>query len=148
MKAAVIYKISNDVKEKKNEIQKKFLKIFFAFLFILLFGGLTFELTSDENLAHRVEDAINNHYDRDFEVTVNNDHFVDITGQVNTFYDKLKIFQIASKIKGVRGITDDLTVNTPILPDKVIQANIVNELNMVSSILEPNRISVHGITVK
>lgn len=123
---------------KKNHIS-----IFSIFLFSLFFSTISFALTSNASLADKVENAINNRYNQDFEVTVNNDNSVTITGQVNTFYDKLKIFEIASKIKGVRGITDNVTINAPILPDKEIQANIVNELNMVSSILEPNRIKVH-----
>lgn len=123
---------------KKNHIS-----IFSIFLFSLVFSTISFALTSNASLADKVENAINNRYNQDFEVTVNNDNSVTITGQVNTFYDKLKIFEIASKIKGVRGITDNVTINAPILPDKEIQANIVNELNMVSSILEPNRIKVH-----
>ena len=122
--------------------KNNFVKIFFVFLFGLLFLGLNFALTSNENLANKVENVISNHYNQNFDVTVNKDHFVTITGQVNTLYDKLKIFEIVSKIKGIRDITDNITVNTPILPDKIIQANIVNELNMVSSILEPNRIKV------
>ncbi|MEJ2617336.1 MAG: BON domain-containing protein [Ignavibacteriaceae bacterium] len=105
-------------------------------------SGLSFALTSNENLANKVENVINNHYNGNFDVTVDNNHFVTITGQVNTYFDKLKLFQIVSKIKGVRDIADNVTINAPILPDKIIQANIVNELDMVSSILEPNRISV------
>jgi osmotically-inducible protein OsmY len=122
--------------------KNNFLKIFSVFLFSLIFSGLSFGMTSNVNLADKVENVLNNHYNNSFDVTVDNNHFVTITGQVNTYYDKLKLFQIVSKIKGVRDIADNVTVNTPILPDKIIQANIVNELNMVSSILEPNRITV------
>ena len=122
--------------------KNNFWKIFFVFLFSLLFLGLSFAGTSNENLADKIENVINNHYNENFNVTVDNSHFVTITGQVNTYYDKLDLFQIVSKIKGVRDIADNVTVNTPILPDKIIQANIVNELDMVSSILEPNRITV------
>jgi osmotically-inducible protein OsmY len=122
--------------------KNNFLKIFSVFFISLLFSGVSFAITSNENLANKVENVINNHYNSNFDVTVDNNHFVTITGQVNTYYDKLKLFQIVSKIKGVRDVTDNVTVNTPILPDKIIQANIVNELNMVSSILEPNRITV------
>jgi len=119
-----------------------FLRVFFVFLFSLFISGLSFALTSNENLANKVENVIGNHYKGNFDVIVDNNHFVTITGQVNTCYDKLKLFQIVSKIKGVRDIADNVTINVPILPDKIIQANIVNELNMVSSILEPNRITV------
>lgn len=119
-----------------------FLRLFFVLLFSLFISGLSFALTSNENLANKVENVISNYYNRKFDVTVDDNHFVTITGQVDTYYDKLRLFQIVSKIKGVRDIEDNVTINVPILPDKIIQANIVNELNMVSSILEPNRIIV------
>ena len=122
--------------------KNNFFKIFSVFLFCILFTGFSFALTSNKSLANKVENVISNHYNKNFDVTVDNNHFVTITGQVNTYYDKLKLFQIISKIKGVRDIADNVTVITPILPDKIIQANIVNEINMVSSILEPNRITV------
>ena len=122
--------------------KKNLITIFSFFLFSLFFTTTSFTLTSNMSLADKVENAINNRYNEDFDVTVNNDYIVTIKGQVNTYYDKLTISQIVSKIKGVRAIIDNVTVNTPILPEKEIQANIVNELNMVSSILEPKRIKV------
>ena len=126
-------------------IRNYFSKIFLIGLISLLFVKLnSFAVTqsSNDKLADKVESTIFNHYHKNFDITVNDKHSVDVAGQVNTYYDKLRIFQIVSKIKGVRDITDDVIVNAPILPDDEIRDNIENELRMVSSILEPERINV------
>ena len=123
-------------------MKMNFGKIFLMVILNIFFVKIGYALNSNDQLADKVENAINNHYRNEFEVTANHNNAVTIEGKVKTYYDKLRIFQIVSKVKGVRTIVDNVRVDAPILPDKEIQSNIVNELKRVSSILEPERIEV------
>lgn len=95
------------------------------------------------NLAENVRSKIQVYYDQNFQVTDNAEGKVTINGQVKTLYDKLRIFEIASAVPGVREIEDNLYVDTPIVPDDIIQTNVAEELKYNGSILEPDRIKVH-----
>ena len=125
----------------RNYLAKIFL-LGFICSFVVNLNSFAAMQSSNDKLADKVETAIYNHYHKNFDIAVNNDHSVTVTGQVNTYYDKLRIFQIVSKVKGVMDIDDNVIVNTPILPDNEIRDNINHELKMVSSILEPERINV------
>lgn len=114
-------------------------------IFIIFFTGInsiTFASNKSEALAQRVSDAIANHYDEYFDVSANNKGDVRIEGQVNSLYDKYNIFDIVERVRGVKGISDFISVDTPVLPDDIIKANLENELRLDKSILEPNRIKV------
>ncbi|NIS38206.1 BON domain-containing protein [Candidatus Saccharibacteria bacterium] len=114
-------------------------------LFVFLMLGLSvtaFAKMSAEQLADKVEGAIANYYYEDFKVTANQKGNVVIEGQINTMYDKYRIFEIASRVPGVRSITNKLIVNTQTLPDSIVQQNIEQELERVESVLEPDQINV------
>ena len=115
-----------------------------VFTIFLLFTQLAFPNDAAKNLVQKVSSKINNSYIADnFQITSTNNGRIEIKGEVNTLYDKLNIFDIIAKVPGVKEITDNVVVQSPILPDKVIQANIVSEINVVRSILEPDRIHVN-----
>jgi len=79
----------------------------------------------------------------EFKVTVSGDGMAKIEGQVNTLYDKYRVYDIVSRARGVKNIENLLVVNTPTVVDDMIESNIIIELRRVSSILEPDRIKVH-----
>jgi osmotically-inducible protein OsmY len=111
----------------------------------LIFGinGRAIAQTNTKNLQSRVESALDAYYMPDqFNVTADEKGKVTIEGQVNTFYDKLNMFQIVAGVKGVVHIDDNVVVNTPTVPDDIIKANIIRALRDNSVILEPDKISV------
>ncbi len=114
---------------------------------LLLLGANSNSFASAKSaaLAQRVSNAISNQYYQNFNVSANSKGIVRIEGNVNTLYDKYNIFDIVEKVRGVKGINDFITVNTPMLPDDIVQAGIENELRIDKSILEPNRIKVHVV---
>ncbi len=121
-------------------------KIFITrFITLLLFFLMSVNLTAQEgNLADRVRDRIANYYDQIFEISSPEPGHVIIEGQVKTLYDKYRIFEIASFVKGVNKITNNIVVDTKILPDKIIADNVREELQYVNSILEPDAIKVRA----
>ncbi len=90
-----------------------------------------------------MQDAISIYYPDEIVATSDANGKVQLGGQVNTLYDKLRIFDIVSGVKGVRAIENRIDVNTPLVPDGIIEQNIREEMKYVHSILEPDRIKVH-----
>jgi osmotically-inducible protein OsmY len=113
----------------------------FAFV-LLLVPFLLFAQMSSENLVKKVENSISNYYTQNFNISADNNGKVTIEGHVNSLYDKLRIYEIVSQVPGVKYIEDNIVVDTPALPDDVIQQNIAGELKLVSSIDEPDRIKI------
>lgn len=60
----------------------------------------------------------------------------------DALYDTLDIYQIVSKINGVTKIKDLVYVNTPLVPDEMINVNIRRAIKDNSIILEPDKITV------
>jgi osmotically-inducible protein OsmY len=120
------------------------IKQFIIVTMVVFFGisQLAIANISPQELEGRVYDALGSYYLQDFDITANSEGNVTIEGQVNTLNDKYRVFEIISGVKGVKAISNQLTINTPMLPDNVIKNNIANELNMVSAIVEPERIDV------
>ena len=122
------------------------LKVFVAMAAIaFLFGAYQISIakTTNKQLETRVTNAIARYYPDEFQISVRDDGMVKIEGQVNTLYDKYRIYEIASKVRGVKDVENLLVVNTPTIPDDMIKANILDEIQRVNSILEPKRIKVH-----
>ena len=94
------------------------------FILFFFFAQTAFSSDAAKQLSDKVRTKINNYY-------------------YNTLYDKLNIFDIVSQIPGVKEITDNIVVNSSLLPDDVIEANIISEIKVAKSILEPDRIQVH-----
>ena len=119
-----------------------------SMLIFALFIGINFNLLAYNNsmsLSQRVNNAISNNYYQNFYISANKKGIVKIEGQVNSLYDKYNIFDIASRVHGVKGIEDFISVTAPMLPDDIIKDGIEFNLNLDKSILEPNRIKVQVI---
>jgi osmotically-inducible protein OsmY len=115
--------------------------LIFVFL-LLLIPFLLIAQTSSEKLSTKVESALSNYYPQEFNISVENNGKVKIEGQVNSLFDKLRIYEIISQVPGVKYIEDNLAVNTPVVPDDVIKQNIESQLEKIPAILEPNRIQI------
>ncbi len=115
------------------------------FTAVFLFVGIqtVFAGKAQEALEKRVEGVISRYYPQDFEIKVLDEGTVRIRGEVNTLYDRLRIFDIVSKVEGVKKIKNELVVQTPIVADKMIEADLVQLLNVNKAISEPDRIKVH-----
>ena len=114
------------------------------FILFFFFAQTAFSSDAAKQLSDKVRTKINNYYySNDFQIMSTDNGRVEIKGKVNTLYDKLNIFDIVSQIPGVKEITDNIVVNSSLLPDDVIEANIISEIKVAKSILEPDRIQVH-----
>lgn len=112
---------------------------------LVIFFGITqgvFANKMQNGLAQKVRNKINTYYDEILHVTSDDNGTIIIKGKVPSFYDKLRIFDIATTVPGVHAIRNMITVDTPTLPNKIIQANIMEEIKLTNSILEPDRINV------
>lgn len=98
--------------------------------------------TNAKDLELKVEAALDPYSMHELFVSADEKGVVTITGQVNALYDKLDIYQTVSRINGVTAIKDLVVVNTPTLPDEMINANIVNAIKGNSIIMEPDKITV------
>jgi osmotically-inducible protein OsmY len=125
-----------------------FLSVFLAALFFI---GQTIYASNNNNLTDKVKESITSRYDpSEFQVTVNDDGLVTLKGEVNSLYDKFRIYEITSRVQGVKNISNDITVNTDLLPEKMIEANIRNMIDGSGVIKEPQKINieVHNSLVK
>ena len=95
-----------------------------------------------EKLLDRIKDAIPNYYEDAYNVSIINGGTVQINGDVNTLYDKYRVYDIIAKVPGVKKIINQLEVDSPPIPDDMIKDNINEEKHLVSSILEPDKIKV------
>jgi osmotically-inducible protein OsmY len=108
---------------------------------VLLISVSSVPAETGSQLKDKVLDHISRYYPDQFDVSTQNG-IVTIKGDVNTLYDKYRIIDIVSRVRGVRDIKDFLNVNTETLPDKMIKDNTVISLDDASSIMEPDRIKV------
>ncbi|NOY57819.1 MAG: BON domain-containing protein [Calditrichaeota bacterium] len=113
------------------------------FAFVLLLGLTTVNASqSSKALQKRIEDAMANYYPQDFKIKVGNNGKVGISGDVNSLYDRYRVFEIVSTVKGVKEIDDNLVVDTQMIPDAMIADNAKMILGEMHSILEPERIQI------
>ena len=125
--------------------KKNFYNLFLTTIIMFAIWGISSQAiasSKSELLASKVKDAIARYYENNFNVTASPNGVVQIKGQVNSLYDKLHIFDIAARVRGVKRIEDFVAVNAKIVPDNIIKSNLLEELSLVHSILEPNRIKV------
>jgi|GEM_PF-1055433 osmotically-inducible protein OsmY len=111
-------------------------------LALMFFNSLLYASSFSSKLEQKVQNAISRNFNNNFEITATNDGIVTIRGQVNRLYDKYRIFDIAEKVKGIKDVKVLLAVNTQPLPDNIIKQNLLEDLRLNNSILEPNRIKV------
>ena len=111
-------------------------------LILISINSESYASNNSVNLSQRVQYALSKYFNNNFTVTSSNKGVVTIKGTVDRLYDKYRIFDIAEKVKGVKDIRDLVAVNTKSLPDDIIKANLMEDLRVDKSILEPNRIKV------
>ena len=121
----------------------------FVLIMLLSVGMAQVVFAADpEKLAVKVERAIDNYfYPENIGVKADADGKVILSGDVNSLYDRLRIYEIVSSVPGVTYIENKLVVNNELVPDKIILEDIRTNLDRSSSILEPDRIKVridHG----
>lgn len=111
--------------------------------FLLSLVALSYAANDQSSLKDRVLNKIENYYEG-YDITINSagNGRIIIKGDVNTLYDKLRIYDLTSQVTGVQEIEDDLNVNTTMVPDDIIKQNIVSELRLIKSIQEPDKIKV------
>lgn len=118
----------------------------FSILAILLSGLLISQAaaqSAEHKLAESVQQKISNYYpENNISVKAEADGRIELGGAVNVLYDKLNLFDIASGVKGVRHIINNIVVNTSELPDNEILVNIKDELNSVKTISEPDLLNI------
>lgn len=112
-------------------------------LLLLAMVGIAVAIAGTKDLESRVQSALISYYMHPLTVTAESDGTVTIEGTVDAYYDKLDIYQIVSAVNGVTKIRDLVLVNTPMVPDNAIAANIVRTIKDNSVILEPDRITVN-----
>lgn len=96
-----------------------------------------------EKLKPRVITELGRYYDNTpFKIIVDQPGTVTITGTVPSYWDKLNVYAIVSRVPGVRKISNQLVVKTDLLADEVIKANIVRALDLNNIIIEPEKIQV------
>ena len=111
------------------------------FFSIIFFGSQVF--AKNDKLEDKVSNKILNYYDNpSIEVNTIKNGDIELRGTVNTLYDKLRIYEIASDVKGVKKIEDLIDIQSNPIPDNEVQQNIIEELHLNSAILEPDRIKV------
>jgi osmotically-inducible protein OsmY len=141
-----MHKGERNINNKRGDvmvtIQKYTFLITVAVVIFFCVPQLTFAKSNINDIKIRVEAALHPYYTDDFDLSVDENGKVVIKGDVDTYYDKLNIYEIVSKVKGVTKIEDLVDVDTPKIPDDMINANIVRTIKDNSTILEPDKIAV------
>ena len=124
---------------KKN----RFIIRTFLFSTIFLFmTGYCFAQVNANQLENNVEEKLSSAYSEPFMISVNQKGTVTVEGQVKTLFDKLKINELISQVKGVKNINNKISIYTNLTADDIIKNNIELELKRNNSILEPEKIKV------
>jgi len=114
----------------------------FAALFFFSMGQIAYAVPQHTQLEKRIDKVISRYYAQNFNIKAADDGTVRIQGDVDALYDRLRVFDIVSKVVGVKKIKNEIVVHTPLLADKVIEANLIEKFKINKAISEPERISV------
>jgi osmotically-inducible protein OsmY len=116
------------------------------------FTQSTIAQSKDNKLLDKVTEVISSRYYADnVNVSLKNDGWITLTGQVKLLYDKDRIFEIAAHVPGVKKITNDIDVtasttpgntNAAELPDDEIAQNILYSYKLSALIEQPQDIKV------
>ena len=137
---------------------KGFMNIYQAMALALLLA-MVFPFTqstaaqgTNNKLLDKVTEVISSRYYADnVNVSLKDDGWITLTGQVKLLYDKDRVFEIAAHVPGVKRITNDIDVTastTPgntdagILPDDEIAQNIAYSFKLSALIEQPQDIKV------
>jgi len=117
--------------------------MFLSSILFLVTVGKSYSQDNTDKLINNVENKIGNYYTEDFQISADKDGVITIEGEVGTLFDKLKIGELISQVKGVKAINNEINVQTSMLPDDAIKANIEEDLQRNNVILEPEKINVN-----
>ncbi|MBN2105172.1 BON domain-containing protein [bacterium] len=98
----------------------------------------------DKISINKIEAALGNEGYDTVNASVMKEGTVELEGTVDLMYDKLRVFEIASQFPNVNKISNQVIVNAALLPDEIIKNNIIDELNYIYTIKDPDDI---GVTV-
>jgi osmotically-inducible protein OsmY len=104
--------------------------------------GMAHAQVEKQDLKRRIEASLSPYIMHKISVETTDSGAVTIRGDVDALYDRLDIYQIVSHIRGVTSIKDLLVVETLVVPDETITANILRTIKDNAVILEPDKISV------
>jgi osmotically-inducible protein OsmY len=126
---------------------RKLLRYSGVFVLAIIFSVMPISFasaqTNDHNLVQAVEQKISNYYpENNISVKAIENGRIELSGTVKVLYDRLRLFDLVSGVKGVHYIENKIWVNTTDLPDNEILANINMELNVVKSISEPHLLDI------
>ena len=128
---------------KAYQISRFANKILFLTSIIVLFSSAYIIPRIDVNhLQDKVLQKISGYYPNEFDVTADQNGVINVNGEVSTLFDKLKVAELISQVKGVSKINNNIEVETETTADDEIKANIEYELKLNSVILEPEKINV------
>jgi osmotically-inducible protein OsmY len=116
----------------------------YCMVMLLLFsmGQMLYATPQQARVEKEVEKVLHLYCPQEFNIKVTGDGLVRIRGDVDVLYDRLRAFDIVSKVEGVKEIQNEIVVQPPIVADKVIEASIVEKLGMNQAISEPAGIKV------
>jgi osmotically-inducible protein OsmY len=121
----------------------RLIRFFFAFMIVnLLIMQSVSGNEASSKLYASIQNELSRYYDQFFDVSVKDNGVVIIKGTVPSYWDKLNIFSIISKVRGVHEISDQLIVDTGVAADNTIKDNIEREYVENKAILEPEKIKV------
>jgi osmotically-inducible protein OsmY len=115
---------------------------FVSSILMIISAGISFSQVNTGKLINNVEDKIGNYYTETFEISAEKNGVISIDGEVGTLFDKLKIGELISQVQGVKAVNNNIDVQTSMLPDDAIKANIEEDLDRNNVILEPEKIKV------
>lgn len=128
--------------DKRNVLQRSMFLVLPVAIVLFLFSPVAYSAQGNMSLSHNVLKKVSEYYTTPIDVTTNSNGEVVLKGQVRTLYDKYHIFDIVTTVPGVKSISNELLVEQQDIPDKAIEENVREELDLVHSILEPERIQI------
>ena len=125
-----------------QEIKSLLKVLLLVTIYVVITAGNSPAQVNTNQLQDRVIKHLANYYTNEFTISADQQGIITVRGEMNTLFDKLKIGELISQVKGVRGIKNMIDVNSDITADDIIRANIEHELDRNNAILEPEKIKV------
>ncbi|MCA9741848.1 MAG: BON domain-containing protein [Deferribacteres bacterium] len=118
---------------------KRFLTAIFA---ILLASQPLSAQQSSSKLKSKVQDEIARYYEQSIGVSIAEPGIVTLKGSVKSYWDKLNLWAIVSKVPSVHQIKNDIVVDTQAVPDNIITSEIRHYLDLNKAIEDPKKIEI------
>lgn len=102
-------------------------------------------VTAAKSLSQLKEDVrgeLDRYYITPFTVTVTRDGSVTLEGDVNSYWDKVKVYEAVSRVDGVTAISNQLVVNADQMADKAIESSIEYWIGLTDAIKDADDINV------